>query len=178
MIFLSAGHHDADPGATANGYREADLTKIARNIIASRTNPQNLIMDRDFETNPMYQGRIRPADGSVLFDIHFNAAAPIASGTECFVKAADYNQNNLSFRMAAEICDITSRILRIPNRGVKPDNQSQHPRIGILHLGAGISVLWEICFITNIFNINSYQSNREPLLFHIAEVLKKYDALR
>lgn len=179
MIYLSAGHHNADPGAVANGYREADLTKDARNIIALRTNPKNLIMDKDWETNPQYQGRIKPGDGSVLFDIHFNAAGPTATGTECFVRAVDFaNKNSASYKMAAEICEVTSRILKIPNRGVKPDNQSQHSRIGILHLGAGVSVLWEIAFISNVLNMNSYTANKEELLKNIAEILIKYDALK
>jgi len=179
MIYLSAGHHDKDPGAVANGYKEADLTKEARNTIALRCNPKSLILDKDWETNPQYQGRIKPGDGSVLFDIHFNSASATATGTECYVRAIDFqNKNSLSYKMAAEICELTSKILRVPNRGVKPDNQSQHSRIGILHKGAGVSVLWEICFISNTMNMNSYKAKKEEVLKMVAEILQKYDAIR
>lgn len=177
-IFPSAGHNNQDSGAVKNGYREADLTKEARNNIARRSKAEDLIMDEDWETNSQYQSRIKPGKGSVLLDIHFNSAASLASGTECYIAATDFNnKNSLSYKMADEICKITAKVLRIPNRGVKPDNLSQHSRIGILHLGAGVSVLWEICFISNSKDMNSYQANKEELMKRVAEILKNYDEM-
>lgn len=179
MKYISAGHHNADPGAVANGYKESDLTKDARNTIVSYLDTRTVIQDKDFETNSQYQRRIKPGSGSVIFDIHVNAGNPTAGGTECYVNAKDFaDKNSLSYKMADEISKTTSRILGIRNRGVKADNQSQHSRIGILNLGSGISVLWEICFISSVIDMQNYIQNKDELLKSIAAILEKYDALK
>lgn len=178
-IFPSAGHHNADSGAVSNGYKENELTKEARNIIAVNSNAEDLIMDKDWETNSQYQRRIKPGSGSVVFDIHFNAGSPTAGGTECYVNTHDFSdKNSMSFRMASEVCDFTSKTLGIKNRGVKSEGNSQHSRLGILNLGAGCSVLWEICFITSVLDMQQYQSKKEELLKGIAKILKKYDDMK
>lgn len=177
--FPSAGHSNADPGAVSQGYKEADLTKDARNMIASYSNANDLIMDKDFESNRQYQSRIKPGSGSVVFDIHFNAGPPTATGVECFVNKKDFaNKNSLSYKMAVEICEATSRILGIKNRGVKSEQQSQHEKLGILNLGAGISVLWEICFITSPVDMPTYIQNKQKLMKAVAAILKKYDDIK
>lgn len=179
MIFISAGHHNADPGAVANGLQENNLTKDVRNLIVQNLDPQNTIQDKDFETNTQYQRRIKPGSGSVVFDIHFNAGSGTASGTECYVNSADAkNKDSLSYKMADEICKAASKILGIPNRGVKADNQSQHSRIGILNLGSGISVLWEVAFITSTNDIQQFSQKKAALTKEVASILKKYDALK
>lgn len=177
--YPSAGHNNADPGAVALGYKEADLTKDARSIIAANSKAEDLIMDKDFETNSQYQKRIKPGDGSVVLDIHFNAGSPRATGTECFVNAKDFaNQNSMSYKMAKEICEVTSKILGIGNRGVKSESSSQHKRLGILNLGAGCAVLWEICFITSAIDMPKYLQKKQELLKQIAVILKKYDDMK
>ena len=80
--------------------------------------------------------------------------------------------------MSAEICKVTSTILGIKNRGVKSEASSQHPRIGILNLKAGISVLWEICFISSVLDMDKYTLYTEKLNKEIALILLKYDALK
>ena len=179
MIYLSAGHNDKDPGAVSGKYVERDLTKESRSLIESYINPSQLIKDKDFETNTQYQSRIKPGSGSVVFDIHFNAGSSIATGTECFVNAKDFaDKKSLSYLMADEICKASSKILVIPNRGVKSESQSQHSRIGILNKNAGCSVLWEICFISNPLNMDAYTLKKAELSHKIAEILVKYDALK
>lgn len=178
-VFPSAGHNNAEPGAVALGYKEADLTKEARNLIAKNSKAEDLIMDKDWETNSQYQKRIKPGDGSVVFDIHFNAGSPTATGTECYINKKDFaNKNSLSYKMASEVCELASSILGIKNRGVRSENDSQHSRLGILNLGAGVSVLWEICFITSVLDMQNYLSKKEFLHKGIAAILKKYDDLK
>lgn len=178
-VFPSAGHHNSDPGAVALGHKEAYLTKDARNIIAKNSNAEELIMDKDSETNSQYQKRIKPGEGSVVFDIHFNAGSPTATGTECFVNDKDFNnKNSLSYKMASEVCEFASGLLGIKNRGVKSEKASQHSRLGILNLGAGVSVLWEICFITSVLDMQNYLAKKEFLHKGIAAILKRYDDLK
>lgn len=179
MIYLSAGHHNKDSGAAYGIYVERDLTKESRSLIELHLDSEQVIKDKDSETNVEYQKRIKPAGGSVVFDIHFNAAGATASGTECFVNAKDFkNKDSLSFKMAQEICDTTANVLGIKNRGVKSETQSQHKKLGILNKNAGCSVLWEICFISSISDMASYTRCKEDLSKAIASILKKYDALK
>ncbi|MGD1319524.1 N-acetylmuramoyl-L-alanine amidase [Chryseobacterium sp. 2R14A] len=179
MIFLSAGHHDKDPGAVSGKYIERDLTKESRSLIEMYIDPKQLIKDKDFETNTQYQSRIKPGSGSVVFDLHFNAGSSTATGTECYVNAKDFaDKKSMSYKMAEEICEATSEILVIPNRGVKSEGQSQHSRIGILNKNAGCAVLWEICFISNPLNMSAYTFKKAELSRKIAEILVKYDALK
>lgn len=179
MIYVSAGHHNADPGAVANGFKENELTKDVRSLIVKNLDAKNVIQDKDSETNAMYQNRIKPGTGSVVFDIHFNAGPITASGVECFVNTSDFsNKNSLSYRLAEEICLVTSKILGIKNRGVKTENQSQHSRIGILNLKSGISVLWEVAFISSVTDMSQFKSKKNVLSKEIASLLTKYDALK
>lgn len=177
VIFPSAGHHDKDPGAVNPNLKikEADLTKEFRNLISyflTRAGHKH-IMDKDHETNLQYQSRIKPGAGSVLLDIHFNASAnPNATGTEMIVKN---NPNNLSYDLANELASGTASILGIANRGVKQEKEIPRRRIGILHLKAGISVLAEICFISNPTDMKRYFEHKEELACFYAETLIKYD---
>ncbi|MBT0549167.1 N-acetylmuramoyl-L-alanine amidase [Riemerella anatipestifer] len=179
--FPIAGHHNADPGAVYNGQKEADLTKEARSLFVKYfPNGKNeLILDRDNETNLQLQRRIKPGAGSVLLDIHFNAGPRTATGTECLVNRKDFvNKNSMSYRMADEISKATSEILGIPNRGVKCESTTRHGRLGILNLGAGCSVLWEICFISNPNDMEQWDLKKEILMKKIAEIAAKYDDIR
>jgi len=179
MIYLSAGHHNADPGAVSGNYVERDLTKEMRDFINQSLPKGQVINDKDFETNSVYQSRIKPGSGSVVLDLHFNAGPPTATGTEVYVNKADFNnKNSLSYKMATEICSVTSTILGIPNRGVKIESSSQHTRLGILNLGSGVSALWEICFISSVLNMQKYTECKKELSKKIAEILIKYDALK
>ena len=97
--FISAGHHDNDPGAVANGYQENELTKDLRNRILKYGNSKEIIVDRDSETNREYQNRIKPGAGSVVLDIHFDAGPEKVSGVTAFVNEKDFqNKDSLSYK--------------------------------------------------------------------------------
>lgn len=174
VTYPSAGHHNGDLGATANGYREGELTQELRNLVVKELSRLNVkyITDKDDENNRQYQGRIRPGAGSVIFDIHFNAGPPTATGTEVIV-ANEANERSKQF--AKELADGTAKILGIRNRGVKDETGTHYSRIGILRLPAGTAALMEVCFITNMSDMAAYQVNKERLAAFYAETLKKYD---
>lgn len=182
VTFPSAGHHQKDPGAVYNGRQENLETSKFRDLLVNELKALNIktITDKDHETNREYQNRIKPGAGSVVLDIHFNASASQSStGTECLVNARDFaNPNSLSYQMATEICNATATILGIKNRGVKAENTTRHGKLGILHQGAGCSVLWEICFISNIGDMVKYDVFREKLAKEVAKICKKYDDMR
>ena len=176
VTYPSAGHHLKDAGATYNGRQENKETIAFRMALVSELANLGVkfISDKDSETNSQYQGRIKPGDGSVVLDIHFNAGSETATGTECFV-ATTANKNSLAF--ADEICKTASEVMGIRNRGVKKENASQHSKIGILHTKAGIAALWEICFISNKDDMAKYDKSVQILAKAIAKICKKYDDL-
>lgn len=181
VTFPSAGHHQKDPGAIYNGRQENLETIKFRDLLVKELKTLNIktITDKDHETNREYQNRIKPGDGSVILDIHFNAGGSTATGTECLVNAKDFaDKNSLSYKMADDICSATATILGIKNRGVKSETTTRHGKLGILHQGAGVAVLWEICFISNKEDMAKYDANISGLVRAIAKICKKYDDLR
>ncbi|MDY3351885.1 N-acetylmuramoyl-L-alanine amidase [Riemerella anatipestifer] len=176
VTFPSAGHYTNDPGAIYNGRKENFETMDFRNRLTYHLDKIGVkyITDKDHETNRQYQNRIKPGKGSVLLDIHFNAGPITATGTECFIAR---NASAQSREMAGEICQTASKLMGIPNRGVKVETQTRHGRLGILNLGAGIAVLWEICFISNPNDMAKYDAVKEQLAIEIAKICKKYDDL-
>lgn len=174
VTFPSAGHYNQDAGASYNGRQENKETVVFRNLLNLELEKLGIkcISDQDNENNHQYQNRIKPGLGSVVLDIHFNAGKPVVSGTECFVGK---NASKDSLSMANEITQMASVVMGIPNRGVRRENESQHSKIGILNLGSGIAVLWEICFISNLSDMRSFDRNKEVLAEKLAKILKKYD---
>jgi len=178
--YLSAGHNNSDPGAVANGYRESDVTKIIRDSIAKHSKAADMVLDKDWETNRQYQGRIKPGEGSVLNDLHLNAASNSKTrGVESYVNKKDFaNKNSMSYRMADEINVFLAQTLGIPNRGVKPENHSQHTSIGVLNLGAGCAVLTEIDFITGSLAVENILEKKDVIGKGLADILQKYDDMK
>lgn len=177
VVYPSAGHHNSDPGAVQNGYKEADLTKELRNLMVAEFKKRNhkIIIDKDWETNSEYQRRIKPGYGSVIMDLHFNSVGnPKASGVEVIV---NNNASQHSKDLAKEICYSLSKIIGIPNRGVKTERDTARGRIGILNLKAGISVLVEVCFISNLNDLEAYLNNKERVACALVDLAIKYDDL-
>ncbi len=175
VVFPSAGHHNADPGAVHNGKKEAEFNIEFRDLVSLYLGKHKHIMDKDDETNRQHQSRIKPGLGSVLIDFHLNASTnPKATGCEMFVAN---NASTNSKSMANELAIGCSKILGIPNRGVKTESQSKRGKIGILNLGAGIAVLAELGFISNPKDMESLERNKKLLAEFVAEVLIKYDNL-
>lgn len=176
--FPFAGHSDKDSGAVYNGRKEAEETKKARELFIGYfpKGRKELIPDKDWETNRQVQQRVKPGKGSVVLDIHFNAGSSTAGGTECLVNRKDFaNKNSMSYQMANEICKATAEILGIRNRGVKCESSTRHGRLGVLNLGAGCSVLWEVCFISSVLDMQQWDMKKEILMKRIAEIVQKYD---
>lgn len=178
--FPIAGHHDNDPGAVYNGRKEAEETKCARELLIQHFPKKNdIIADKDEQTLKQVLRTLKPGSGSVLLDIHFNAGPVTATGTECFVNAKDFaNKNSMSFRMATEICQVTSRILGIKNRGVKSESGTRHGKLGILNIGVGCAVLWEICFISNSADMQKWDAKRVEVMKTVAEICQRYDDMK
>jgi N-acetylmuramoyl-L-alanine amidase len=177
ILFLRAGHHDRDPGAVANGVQEAALTIALRDRIARHLRANGVLVELDNDTHNLAQDiarlhtQVRPQD--LVLDIHFNAATPAASGTECFVSATPSQR---AINIGEQLAIITAAELAIPNRHrfnagrVKRESQTQHGRLGIMRLPCDV-VLWEVCFITNPNDLASYNRNQGSLVCAVGDYL-------
>ena len=179
MIFISAGHNNKGiktaPGAVANGFREADLAVDFRNLVIDELSRMSIpfISDKDTETLAEYLKRIKTGSGSVVLEIHFDAAVPTATGTTALVGE---DADRLDKAFAKEIADVTAMTLGIKNRGVKSEAESHRGRLALIRK-EGIVSLIEICFITNKTDMILYTTNKKMLAIRIAQVLVKYEKM-
>lgn len=175
-IFPSAGHHNADSGAYYNGRKESEEMKCFRDLVIRALTAKGYpsIPDHDNETASQHQARIKPGNGSVVIEFHLNAAANItATGTEAVVKE---NPTKNSVEMAAELVDVTAKILGIKSRGVLSEARTARRKIGIVNK-AGTTALLEICFLSNPKDMAAYDANKTQLATAVADILIKYENL-
>ncbi len=174
MIYICAGHTNKkgktyDPGAHGNGYKESELTVELRDLIVDRLKALGAQVKTDNDSHNLSQTIFYAGTGpyDIVFDIHFNAATPAATGTECFIPVPASKREE---RFGKEICDLIHETLGINNRGVKPENKSQHARLGMMR-PLGENVLCEVCFISNADDMAKYQANKTKLAARMAEII-------
>lgn len=173
MIYIIAGHNNNDPGAVANGLKEADLTKVVRDLIYTRVKElePKIFVSKDDDRDSLSQviSKIKPKiqDSDILIDIHYNSASNIATGVECLVSN---NAGVKSIKIGAEICDIASKISGIKNRGVKKESDSARGKLGILNM-KGSAVIWEVGFINNPSDIKATNDNLHWICDEVAKIL-------
>lgn len=173
-IILDAGHHANDPGAVHNGTTEYEVMRRFREKLSARLSKRNhsFISDKDWETNRQFQNRIRPIlkTGDITLSFHLNSSASgKATGVETFISR---NAGSDSKAAAKELVDGLADIMKIPNRGVKVESQSQHSSIGILNL-RGSAVLIEFGFIQT--DLKVFIENEEKILDLVERIAIKYD---
>ena len=176
MIFSSAGHGGSDPGAIANGYREADLTIEFRDLLNKELTElgAKFISDKDGETLGAYLGRIKTGDGSIIHEVHFNAATPAATGIEVVIPDRHTREEfNCAFELAAAIQKHTGLKLR-GDKGVITEGQTHRGKLGLMR-PEGINLLTEMCFISNANDLKQYFQAKEAIAKDFAIILKKYD---
>lgn len=172
-ILLSAGHSNADPGATGTWkgktITEADIVLRLRNKIADIVAVQGyeIKTDGDLEQNLPLTKAIELARGvDVAIELHCNAFyLPTATGVEVL---SGGNHEGLS----KQLTEVISATLGIANRGVKPEASGQHSRLGFISKGDGIIV--ELMFITNQNDLRRYHKHEDVLADKLATVLIDY----
>lgn len=176
MIFISAGHHNADSGAVGvNGVTESSKTIEFRELVIAELNKlgAKYIKDNDNETLAQYLNRIKTGSGSVVCEFHFDAYNGNASGCTSLV---GNDADRLDKAMAKELVDNCATILSINNRGVKSESESNRGRLGLMR-EQGIVVLLELCFIDNPSDMAKYNNKKNELAKKIAEILIRYENL-
>ena len=176
-IIISAGHGGTDPGASANGYVERELTIELRNLIIAELKllKINPLVDDDknalAQTLAWLRGKFSGKD--ILFDIHWNAADnPEAKGTEVIVPdVASQFEKDLGRSLVKIFTDLGFR-----DRGVKPEALTARKKLGWMRPAAE-NVLLEVCFITNPTDMKLYQANKTTIARRIATILANYSKL-
>lgn len=172
QAFILAGHGGKDPGAMANGVREADLTREQQALISEQLKAADIPVFNEPKTANLnktiayVKKHLRPGD--LVVDLHFNAATPLATGTEVYYRQ-QYTPRELT--IAQLLSKRVAETLGIIDRGAKPESWSQHAQLGILHTGAAHSLLIETCFISHTGDLESYQAHKHAVAATIAKTL-------
>ncbi len=154
-IFINAGHYDKDQGTTGAGYAENKLAMMTRDAL-------KLILDnrecRYVPDDLNLRGSIDwtnewAAEDDFAIDIHFNANnnRSIRGAEAYFVE-----DNKYAKVFSREIASI----LKIPNRGPKPDSQSYLGSLGWLRQLKCPSVIVECCYLSNPDDINALDTEK------------------
>lgn len=177
-IYICAGHTNLkgstyDPGAIGNGYKESELTVRLRDLICKKLDILGGTYKKDsddWNLNQTINGA-GTTEKDIVFDIHFNAATPAATGCETLIPDT---HTILEKAYAKEVTDLTCKILGIANRKVKLESSTRHKRLGIMR-PKGVNMLWEVCFISNKLDMDKYIKNEDVLATEIAKLLIKAD---
>lgn len=168
-IFLSAGHSRTDPGAVANGRREADIVVEFRNMVELylRRDPRlSVRIDGDYGLDnwPLAKAvtQVKAADLAVEF--HCNAASASATGVETL-------SHPRHFELGRHICAAIASHLGIRNRGAKPENAGQHSRLAFVQAGG---IIVEILFITSRSDLAAYDDRKWLAAREVARVLLEH----
>lgn len=176
-IFLSSGHSDKvgrDRGAAGNGYIEGVLTVEFRDLLEKELKSLGAKVYKDgndtilAQTIAFFKGKT--LSDSIVIDTHWNAGNALATGTEVLVSAVS---TPFEKKLAKDVVDEIAETLGIKNRGVKTELDSQHKRLGFLHI-TGENILIEMCFISNANDMKKYQLSKNLLAKNLAKILFEY----
>jgi len=166
-VLISAGHSMTDPGACANGLKEAVLAlelrdKIYNLLVAKKI---NVLRDGDDGINQPLRKAIKLAEISDLaIELHFNAGQSTATGIEALAK--------IKHKAAAQaLCQAIGSVLSIPirgDKGWKADNSGQHHRLGFCEAGG---IILEVAFITSKKDMDWYTKRVDEVAKKLADAI-------
>lgn len=164
-LVIDPGHGGPDPGATANGIVEADMTSYFALALAGA-----IRMNRPDVAWTMTRGAIpekkvnlaargnhsREQSADLVISLHCNAGDPQANGLLAFY----WPDNIVGLRVAKAITAKVPRALERPfnHRGPFPALEASWPRVrNVLKVHACTAVLVELGFLTNLGDARALQ---------------------
>lgn len=165
-MLVSAGHSNVDPGACANGRREADITVEFRNMVSFYLQHENVphaLDGKGTDNFPLPRAAAMAREADIAVEFHCNAAGIQASGCEALSDSGDS-------ALASELCKAVSDALGLSNRGAKPENSGQHTRLAFVRAGG---IILELLFITSPADLMAYDARKWLAARAVAEVLAK-----
>lgn len=173
-VFVSAGHSNADPGATTkvNGpdgrtviVREADIAAEFRNMVSYYLTEREVPHETDGKGTvniPLRDAVAKARKHPLGVEFHCNAAGnPTATGVETLQASDDTI-------LGAKICIAIAGALNIRNRGAKPENAGQHHRLAFVQAGG---IIVELFFLSNPTDLAKYQARKWVAARAVADVL-------
>lgn len=170
-ILVSAGHSTVppkDPGATGNGYVEAEVALMMRDKVANILAAQNYTVLTDGTVNvnqPLNEAVKLARQANIAIEFHLNAASPQATGVEILAKP---NNKRLAMEIGKAINKATGLKMR-GEFGFKPDNSGQHHRLAFCEAGG---LIVELAFISNPNDMKALMTNFDAVAEGIATVLR------
>lgn len=174
-ILLISGHGAGDSGAVGCGYKEADLTRTAANVLAGKLAAYDVTVTRYPTARNAYEdnkaGKLQAdfADFGLIVEIHFNSFNGSAHGTEVLYKPAKLKA--LAAKVSAAIASVG-----FLDRGAKQRtdlaNMNRAAKLGTPY------ILIETCFIDNSGDMKTYTANLYNVWDKAAEAICKYYGIR
>lgn len=170
---VTAGHSNTDPGAVANGVKEAEIAVELRNIITKKLRERGHTVINDGvgkDNQPLKQAvkLIRP--GAVAIEIHCNAAGSAsATGVESISLPP---LKGLSQRISQAIARVTKDRVR-GDKGWIDQSQSARGKLAFVDAGG---IILELFFLTNAAALEAYQSVKWLVATAIADELEAHHA--
>jgi len=150
----------------ANGFIEADLAMILRNKVSIILKANNIphIIDNDGEKLGQVINKTKSTEKDVILDIHWNKGVATANGCEVFIPERHTDNER---KTAKKILDGVVSVTGLRSRGVKTESQSARKVLGIMR-PLGINLLIEVCFVSNMEDMQKYLSNIDTVAKVIA----------
>lgn len=170
FIIITAGHHNNDPGAVANGHKEADIVKRVRDKIVDELfkleiDGIGIITDKDDWDLKQTIAQIETTENSVCLDLHMDAAGPNAHGTTVVIPESATPFEKVE---GAKLLKAVSNAAQTHPRRVIPESQTARKIIGILRQEKGANFLCELGFITNNGDLGRILKNEDNIAKAIA----------
>ncbi|MGL5354723.1 MAG: N-acetylmuramoyl-L-alanine amidase, partial [Clostridium sp.] len=170
-VFLDPGHGGVDPGAVANGVREADLNLIISEKVKTKLQNKNVevMTSRSSDATVELGDRAKMANSygaDTFVSIHQNSATASASGIETFYQETKTQYIPYASKIQNAIIGNTGAI----DRGTKPED------FNVLRTSNMPSALVECGFITNSSDVSKLKTDRyrEAIANAIADSIYSY----
>ena len=173
-ILLISGHGAGDSGAVGCGYKEADLTRTATNILAGKLAAYDVSVTRYPVARDAYQDNRNGSlalhlDGyNLVVEVHFNSYNGEAHGCEVLYKPS--NMEKLAKKVSAAIASVG-----LYDRGAKKRtdlaNMNLCARKGVPY------ILIETAFIDNKADMKLYHAKIYDLWGKVADAVCQYYGL-
>jgi hypothetical protein len=170
MLFLSAGHHPAAPGAAWKGLVEH--TEAVRWVSElSRLLPEAIVVPPGNLTQKIGFINARAASNDLAIDLHFNAASkPTARGSETL-----YNPGSVhGQKIATEVQFVVMAKHFPPNRGIKLGYLQTDPAKGPLAFLSRTRCTALIIEPEFIYHAESIRAGMVPCCTDLATILRRY----
>lgn len=165
---ITAGHSDADPGAVANGRKEAEIAREMRNMVAAKLRERGckVITDgKHHENMPLTVAITLAKQAHVAVEFHCNAAASAqANGVETISLPKD---KALAQRISQAIARVMGARLR-GEAGWIDQSKSARGRLGFVNAGG---LIVELFFISNPAELAAWDAKKWLVASAVADVL-------